>query len=56
MNTWKEKLMDKLPKFTRKQVFMFFGIIGFILIMVFVPLNLKCGKFQCVKGSQQVKK
>jgi len=56
MITWKEKLMDKLPKFTRKQIFMFFGIIGFILIMVFVPLNMRWGNFECNKGAQQVKK
>jgi len=56
MVTWKEKLISKLPKFTRKQIFYIIAIISLLAIIIFVPMSIKWNGFSCDKQGVEIRK
>lgn len=58
MADWKSKLADRLPSFTRKQVFYLIALVGGLLIVgatiIYVPTSVTWGTFGCDKGSMKV--
>lgn len=49
--TWKEILVEKLPKFTKKQIFSFLIALGLIILFSLVPISFKSKIFECDKGT-----